>query len=296
LTLQPKTEFKIVGEAVDGMDALQKARDLQPDLVLMDIGLPKLNGFAAAEQIRSLVPQAKLLFLTLESSPAAVHQAFNLGGLGYVHKMWAQYDLVPAIEAVLGDKRFVSREMDCNGARPYRRHDVQFYSDEMVFLDSSTRFVEKALKANEAAIVLLTQSHAAALAQRLKADGIDLDTAIKRGTYVSLDAAEALTNISVNGQIDCDRFSAILISLIETAAKATNHKHPHISIFGECVALLCAQGNAEAALQIERKGNEILQKYDIEIMCAYPQSAREGEANGQVFKSICAEHSAVFSR
>jgi hypothetical protein len=87
----------------------------------------------------------------------------------------------------------------------------------------------------------------------IKADGIDLDTAIKRGTYVSLDAAEALTNISVNGQIDCDRFSAILISLIETAAKATNHKHPHISIFGECVALLCAQGNAEGALQIERK-------------------------------------------
>jgi DNA-binding NarL/FixJ family response regulator len=133
LTLQPKTEFKIIGEAVDGMDALQKARDLQPDLVLMDIGLPKLNGFAAAEQIRSLVPQAKLLFLTLESSPAAVYQAFNLGGPRLCPQDVGSVRPRARHRAVLGDKRFVSREMDCNGARPYRRHDVQFYSDETGF-------------------------------------------------------------------------------------------------------------------------------------------------------------------
>ena len=68
MSLQARAEFRIVGEALDGMEAIQKAEDLQPDLILLDIGLPKLNGMVAAEQIRTLAPDAKLLFVSLESS------------------------------------------------------------------------------------------------------------------------------------------------------------------------------------------------------------------------------------
>src|SRR4029077_3004261 len=86
LTLQARPEFKVVGEALDGFDAVQKARDLQPELILLDLGLPKLNGIAAAQQIRVLAPHAKLLFISLESSPAAVREAFRAGAQGYIHK------------------------------------------------------------------------------------------------------------------------------------------------------------------------------------------------------------------
>ena len=84
MSLQARAaEFRIVGEALDGMEAIQKAEDLQPDLILLDIGLPKLNGMVAAEQIRTLAPDAKLLFVSLESSSPIVEEAF-LGARGYI--------------------------------------------------------------------------------------------------------------------------------------------------------------------------------------------------------------------
>jgi len=145
--LQQRTEFCIVGEAGDGMDAVQKAQELQPDLVLLDVGLPKLNGLEAARQISSLVPNAKVLFLSLESSARIMQEAFRLGAWGYVHKMRAQFDLLPAVDAVLGGRRFVSSDMmfgESENIEP--RHDVQFYSNDEVFLEGVTPFVATAMR------------------------------------------------------------------------------------------------------------------------------------------------------
>src|SRR6186997_2574474 len=71
-------------EAADGLAALQKAEALQPDLILLDINLPKLHGFEVAKRIRTLAPHAKLLFLSQESSPDIVREALRLGAHGYV--------------------------------------------------------------------------------------------------------------------------------------------------------------------------------------------------------------------
>jgi DNA-binding NarL/FixJ family response regulator len=83
------------------MEAVQKARDSQPNLILLDIGLPKLNGIEAARRIRELAPLAKIVFLTQERSPEIVREALILGASGYVHKPRAASDLLPIIEAVL---------------------------------------------------------------------------------------------------------------------------------------------------------------------------------------------------
>ena len=77
--LEPRAGLKVVGEAEDGIDAVRQAQELQPDLILLDIGLPKLNGIAAAVRICTLAPDAKLLFISLESSDAAVREAFQAG-------------------------------------------------------------------------------------------------------------------------------------------------------------------------------------------------------------------------
>lgn len=91
------------------MAAVQKAAELCPDLILLDIGLPGLNGIEAGRQIRKLVPNAKIIFLTQESSDDVVHAALELGALGYVVKTQAGSDLLAAVDAVLQGKQYVSR-------------------------------------------------------------------------------------------------------------------------------------------------------------------------------------------
>jgi DNA-binding NarL/FixJ family response regulator len=106
--LGKRPELQVVGEASDGLEALQKAVELRPDLILLDIGLPSLNGIEVARQMRSLVPESKIIFLTLESSAAVMEEALSLGARGYVAKIKAQVDLFAAVEAALSGVTFVS--------------------------------------------------------------------------------------------------------------------------------------------------------------------------------------------
>jgi DNA-binding NarL/FixJ family response regulator len=104
-----RPELQVVGEASDGLEALQRAVELRPDLILLDIGLPNLNGIKVARQMRSLVPESKIIFLTRESSADLVEEALSLGARGYVVKTKVQADLFVAVEAVLSGRTFVSR-------------------------------------------------------------------------------------------------------------------------------------------------------------------------------------------
>ena len=83
--LQSRGGFHIT-QASDGFEAVQKAADLQPDLILLDIGLPKLNGIEVARRVGKVAPLAKILFLTVESDPDVIKEALGVGALGYIHK------------------------------------------------------------------------------------------------------------------------------------------------------------------------------------------------------------------
>jgi hypothetical protein len=259
----------------------------------MDIGLPKLNGMEAAKRIRRLVPDTKLLFVSQESDSDVVQETFRLGARGYVHKPHAPSDLLPAIQAVLRGKRFVSSGLKFRvSADAHHRHEVQFYSDDSVFLKSSTRFIADALTTADAAIVLATNSHREGLVHRLRADGFDIDGAIQQGTYISLDAVHTLSTIMVNGIPDPVRFSAGLGVLIEAVAKVAETEHPSVAIFGECVGVLFAEGNPNAAISLEKIGNDLVKTHNVDILCAYPLP--HGQKDDHALKSICAEHTAVY--
>jgi DNA-binding NarL/FixJ family response regulator len=107
-TLAERPALQIVGEASDGSEAVVKAEELRPDLILLDIGLPTLNGIEAARRIRKLASESKIIFLSQESSPVVVQEALSLGVSGYVVKARAGSDLLAAVEAVLLEKHFVS--------------------------------------------------------------------------------------------------------------------------------------------------------------------------------------------
>ena len=104
---EQRADFQL-SQASDGLEAVQKAQELQPDLILLDIGLPKLNGIEVARRVRKLATSARILFLTQEHSADVVQAAFSLGAQGYVHKTNVHGDLLPAIEAVLRGEQFVS--------------------------------------------------------------------------------------------------------------------------------------------------------------------------------------------
>ncbi len=100
LMLKEIPEFEIVGTAEDGMQAVHEASTLKPDLILLDINLPKLNGIEAARRIRTLSPRSRVLFVTQESSSAIIEEAFRAGGSGYLLKANAFDALVPAIHTI----------------------------------------------------------------------------------------------------------------------------------------------------------------------------------------------------
>lgn len=108
---ESETDFRIIGTANDGLEAVEKATEAQPDVILMDISLPKLNGIEAAKHIRILSPTSRILFLTERRDPDFIEAAFQAGGLGYVLKCAAISDLIVGIRAVFSGQRFVSESL-----------------------------------------------------------------------------------------------------------------------------------------------------------------------------------------
>jgi DNA-binding response OmpR family regulator len=313
--------LQVVGEIIDGLEAVQKAEELQPDLIVLDIGLPSLNGIEVARQIRKVSPKSKILFVSQESSADVVQEALGTGAHGYVVKTDAGVELLEAVDAVLRGGRFVGKRYsghdfvgasDAGASDEFRiksalaplhqnmdiahRHDVGFYSDDARLLDDLTEFIGAALKAGNAAIVVATESHRESLLPRLQAQGLDIGTAIEQGRYVPLDAAETLSTFMRNGMPDPVLFLKLLGSLIATVADTAHAEPARVAIFGECVHLLWAQGNAEAAIQMEKLGNQLAKRYNVDILCGYSRATVEVGMEDHIFQQICAEHSAVYSQ
>jgi DNA-binding NarL/FixJ family response regulator len=291
-TLKPRPEFHVVGEASDGLEAVQKATELQPDVILLDIGLPNLSGLQAAKLMRVQSPNARIIFVTQEFSAVVVREALRLGGQGFVHKSSAYGDLISAIDTVLGYKQFVSQGLALNVNHNHPRHVAQFCSDDTVLVESFSRFVATALKAHHAAIIIATKPHREAVEQRLKGDGLNIEGAIQQGTYRPVDVADLVPPVSGNSTVGVKGVAGGLLGVIESAAKATGSQHPRVALGGEGVASLYARGELDAMIRIERSCNELIKTHDVDILCAYPSSVRQSD--DATYKSICAEHSAVY--
>lgn len=113
--LQGQPGLLIVGQAADGLRAVEQARELRPDLILLDISLPTLNGLEAAGRIRQHSSDSKILFCSQNRSPDVAEKALGTGAAGYVVKSDAASDLLSAVIAVRQGRRFVSRSLASHG-------------------------------------------------------------------------------------------------------------------------------------------------------------------------------------
>jgi CheY-like chemotaxis protein len=299
--LEARPEWQVISEASDGLEAVQKAQELKPEIILLDIGLPKLNGIEAARQIRRYSPNSKIVFLSQQNDLDIVRVALSTGALGYVCKTAAHSELLPAMDAALRGQQFISRGLkrdqftDRSVLKATHRHEVLFYSDDAVLLDRLGRFVATALDTGNAVIVLATKAHRDSLLLKLRAAGIDTDSAVREGTFISLDAAEVLSAVMMNDLPDPDRFFGSVGGWIETAAKAAKSDHPRVVAFGEAVDLLQTQGKPDAAIRLEQLWNGVGKAFGLDILCGYNLTNFHGEKDEHVFQSICAEHSAVYA-
>jgi DNA-binding NarL/FixJ family response regulator len=281
--LNQRPEFRVV-EAADGLEGVQKAEALQPDFILLDLNLPTLHGFEAARRIRRFAPEARLLFVSQESSADVVRESFRVGGDGYVQKMRAAIDLLPAIDAVGRGQHFVSSGLALSSraaAHVSHRHEIAFCSDDQATVDTLIRFMAAALNAADAAIVLVTDSHRRRLLQELRMRGLDTEGAIQRGTCIFLDADEAP---------DLSRFHDVVNS-VRAAAVTAGKDNARVAICGERAGRLWAAGRVDEALELERICVDFSE--DVDVLCVYPRP--HGEEDEQVFHLVCAEHTAVFS-
>ena len=131
------------------------------------------------------------------------------------------------------------------------------------------------------------------LLPRLQSYGLAVDAVIEQGRYIALDAAETLSTVIVNDRLDSARFLELAGYLITSAAKAAPGEYPRVSLCGECDPPLWTLGNGEAAIRVEQLWNEVIEKYDVDILCGYSVGGLQGVMNNHIIQRICAEHSAV---
>jgi DNA-binding NarL/FixJ family response regulator len=317
-TLSKEPGFQVC-EVADGLEAVKKAQELKPELILLDIGLPSLNGIDAARRIRKLLPESKILFVSQESSADVVQEALASGAMGYVVKVHAGSELLPAVEAVLQGRQFVSsglsgrcftpssdsKSLDRPNAplqtlAPGRvdakcNHQAEFYSDQAGLLVGFARFIEAALNAGKAVIAVVAESHRMSLREKLREHGVDIVTAVEQGRYVCLDVADTLSTFMVNGLPDPARFLKFAGDLIATAGQASRGDRPGVALCGECAPVLWGQGKADAAVELERLCDEIAKSSDVDILCGYIVNALQREQERDIYQRICAKHSAVSS-
>ncbi len=190
-----------------------------------------------------------------------------------------------------------SPDETASGHRPAARqagdgtheHVVEFYETERFLADTVTDFVGPGLHDGGAAVVVATAAHRYAFEQSLRHAGVDLEQAVAADRYLAFDAAELLERLTVDGVPDPERFREIIGAVLQRAGAGSRR----IRVYGEMVALLWADGDAEAAIALENLWNDLAETHEFELLCAYPMSAFEDGASAAAFARVCGTHSAV---
>lgn len=301
-SLEKWPELQIVGEASDGQEAVQRSRQLRPDLILLDIGLPSMNGIEAAKQIRQELPNAIILFCSENRFPDIAEEALRAGAGGYLVKSDGARNLLSAVTSVIGGKRFVSRTLAGHAFAETSEtgihdqgHALQFYTDDAVLLDELAVLFRGSLGEGRSVAAIMTSSHRSGLERRLLAQGVDVSEATQNGRFCMFDADQALSEFMQPAGPNRERFLLQFGNLLRKLKGTSVAIGGGIVVFGEMVAVLWEQKKYEAAIRLEELWNELGLTSSFYLCCAYPANIFRAGLTLFPYAEICAQHSHVVS-
>ena len=297
--LRTYSAWEIVGEAVDGVEAIEKAEALAPDLILLDVMLPRLNGIEAARHILARDAPPKVLFMSTHGSWEVAEAALRTGGHGYLVKGDAGRELLRAMEIVAEGGRFVSprlagrsveQRQDRHADHASRCHEAVIEPDERSLVERYALFAEDALTGGDAFVLVVDPARVAGVEQLLRSRDVDVDEARERGRYLPVSLADALAVCVVDEHPDPARVWAEGTGVILRAASRLKADTRRVWMCGECSPALLRNGKADAAIRLEQLWDELCLTYNLRVLCGY---AAPDVSHGDAFERICAIHSAV---
>jgi CheY-like chemotaxis protein len=262
------SDFDVVATVADGQAAVEAAGALFPDLVVLDISMPGLNGFEAAALIRDLPDPPRILFATAHDDASIVNAASALGASAVVRKREMLTELVPAARRAL------------------LFHAVCFYEDPSSLARTVARFIGEGLAARQAAVIVATAAHRASIRDQLTAMGVDSRERIEQGEFLMFDAEEVLHRLMVGNQPDAERFKDTINPIVD---KAAGSRKRLVRIYGEMVDVLWSSGREDAALSLEILWHQLIAGRKCSLLCGYSSGGCPGEG----FNIIRDRHSHV---
>jgi DNA-binding NarL/FixJ family response regulator len=284
--------FDIVALAGNGRQALDLARRLRPDVVVLDVAMPELDGFQTLEQLRRDGPETRVVFLTMHRDEF-VSAAIIAGAHGYVLKSRTRLDLISAIDHALAGRLFVPSLTSLSTVAG-SRHAVQFHANDSHFLDEVSKLVGATLRSGEQVVLVTSESTRNGVAQRLQARQLNLAMLAERGQYVAQDSALALSQVMHDGRPDKEHLAEIIHGL-DRLRLAVPNGPGRLTIFGDMTVSLCRNGDFEAALELERIWNDLTRALPFFTVCSYPIDCFENSEALNLLSNVCAAHSAVTS-
>jgi len=289
ILLQAPARWQIVGEAADGLEAVHQADALDPDLILLDIGLPVLNGIEAARRILARRPHSRVLFVSQQMSRDVLQAAAGAGARGYVIKSDAGSELFPAMAAIAEGGRFFSRRL-----RSVHRHELHLYSEEASLIEKYVLFAEEALHFGDMVVIVADDSRQMMIQRRLEGRGLDVHRAIQERRYRAMGVRTALSKILVDGWPDETRFLQAWLPVIEEATRrGDGGPSGRLSCCGDGAATLWQEGRGDAAVHLERLWDAFSKLHHIDVLCGYQWTEPTQPHDAPAFQHICAAHSTV---
>jgi len=284
------SSFDVVAAVADGREAVEAAQQLAPDVVVLDITMPVLDGFGAARELIGLGTPAKLLFLSVHDDDEYVAAAVDAGVQGYVAKSRLATDLEDAIRHVLeGRLRLPTSSSLCGLADPRALHAVHFAANDDARAHELHRFAGRALRRGDTVVAVGRPALRDRLAAHLSGAGFDLAVLGAR-RYQALDAEECLAHVMRGDEPDEAALLELMRTIEDAHAASAEGKARNLVLCGEVAPLLLQDGNVRGALALERIWHGHSSRF--QTLCTY-RSADLETCGHETADQLYAVHHAV---
>ena len=287
-------DFRLVAAVTDGRQALDAVKRLDPDVVVLDITMPELDGFRTAQALRRAGARAEIVFLTLHDADEYVEAALKSGAKGYVLKARMEADLSCALRHALAGRSFLpSLTSLWTMAGDAAGHHLHFRANDSSFHDGVVELLFNAMARGEIGAVLGTTGLHASIAGGLRRAGCDVDAARASGSYLEFDAVAAISQVMRNGIPDRGEVAKMVEDLERRRLAHRSGAGSRLTLFGEMAGLLMEDGHVDAAIRLEQIWSDLTRTLPYLTICSYATRPFRSAQQPDLWAAVYAEHSVV---